>query len=320
MWQSSFINVSGIQNQERVYKTDAPGLNNNFGIFSPDGRWIASPTRQAADIASLPEGISLVSIWEAETGQEVQRMAVAGDIVALAFNADGQRVAAGTASGLVQVGQIGSRRPLADLYHDDVITALAFSPDGQLAASGSQDGVVKIWKAATGEVVAQLTHPEVKELTFSPDGQQVYSMSWDGLLIASNPLTGAAISQYHLPIEFSDAIVFSPDGRWLAIDGGSAVQIWNLATGQEVARKTNASGYMAIVSLAFSPDGRWVAYSDWSEQVRVWLWQPDDLINQACSRLSRNLSQAEWETYFPPGMPYHQTCPNLPPGDGAEEN
>jgi hypothetical protein len=44
---------------------------------------------------------------------------------------------------------------------------------------------------------------------------------------------------------------------------------------------------------------------------RVWLWCTQDLIELACLRLTRNLTQEEWKQYLP-GEPYRKTCPDLP--------
>jgi hypothetical protein len=47
----------------------------------------------------------------------------------------------------------------------------------------------------------------------------------------------------------------------------------------------------------------------------VWLVWPEDLIAEACARLTRNLTQEEWERYLG-DEPYRKTCPDLP---GPEE-
>ena len=37
----------------------------------------------------------------------------------------------------------------------------------------------------------------------------------------------------------------------------------------------------------------------------------EDLISEACSRISRNLTEIEWRQYIG-NQPYQKTCPNLP--------
>jgi hypothetical protein len=44
------------------------------------------------------------------------------------------------------------------------------------------------------------------------------------------------------------------------------------------------------------------------------LWRPEDLITEACARLTRNLARAEWEQYLG-DEPYRATCPNLSLGE-----
>jgi len=44
---------------------------------------------------------------------------------------------------------------------------------------------------------------------------------------------------------------------------------------------------------------------------RTWRWQPEDLTEEACARVNRNLTLAEWKLYLP-DKPYRKTCPNLP--------
>ena len=101
--------------------------------------------------------------------------------------------------------------------------------------------------------------------------------------------------------------VFNRDERYLATtsDHGTA-RIWDLASGQEVSRLSHENSNVADVG--FSSDGRYVATAGSDHAARVWLGKPEDLIREATSRLSRNLSAEAWEKYLP-GEPCRETMP-----------
>lgn len=66
----------------------------------------------------------------------------------------------------------------------------------------------------------------------------------------------------------------------------------------------------AVVSVAFSrPDGKYLATTN--NTTRLSFWRPNDLIAEASSRLTSNLTYQEWQQYIPE-EPYDKTCQNLP--------
>jgi len=55
-----------------------------------------------------------------------------------------------------------------------------------------------------------------------------------------------------------------------------------------------------------------VVSGSWDSTARVWMWQPNDLITNACEYLLRNLTYAEWQKYIGDALPYQAVCLDLP--------
>lgn len=67
-----------------------------------------------------------------------------------------------------------------------------------------------------------------------------------------------------------------------------------------------------VISVAFSPDGRYIVSGSSDSTARVWRWQPQDLITNACAYMPRNLTRGEWQLYIGDALPYEAVCENLP--------
>jgi WD40 repeat protein len=191
---------------------------------------------------------------------------------------------------------------------ENSVTSAAFSPDGKYVVSTSAYGGIRFWEAMTGKENVSLDLPGATWLVmFSPDGKYVASADSDGLIGIWEPTTGRGIANMTgQGIIWS--ILFSPDGRYIAAIADGTITVWESATGTEVASLADVS---AINSMAFSPDGKYIVTATQNGLIRQWVWQPADLISSVCSRLQRNLTQAEWKHYLGERA-YEPVCPNLP--------
>jgi hypothetical protein len=91
------------------------------------------------------------------------------------------------------------------------------------------------------------------------------------------------------------------------------VRVFEAAGGKEGSRLEFEG---AVRSVVFSPDRRYLATAAAPTEggglnVRLDPSRGQDLIAEACSRLTTNLEPEEWN-HFLPGERYRKTCPNLP--------
>jgi len=106
-------------------------------------------------------------------------------------------------------------------------------------------------------------------------------------------------------------IVFSPDGEYLVATAGTdgTARVWDIANGSDVA----LMAYEGTVNgVAFSPDGEYLATASSDRTARVQPWRPEGLADEACARLTRNLTKEEWQQSLSDTLYYRKTCPNLP--------
>ncbi|MGY1499408.1 nSTAND1 domain-containing NTPase [Streptomyces sp. QTS52] len=160
------------------------GLTSTHLAVRPDGRLLVGDNRTA----SLPTN----GTTNRTTAGVTRKGLVQGEqIGALAFAADGSRLAAGDLTGRVALwdGELSDRTgilrnvfpaPLGAEAEAEAVSALAVSPDGATLAVGGDAGALQLWDIATQQPLGgPLTTPgePVDTLAFSPDSGTLFAGS-----------------------------------------------------------------------------------------------------------------------------------------------
>jgi WD40 repeat protein len=226
------------------------------------------------------------------------------DINHLAFDKDGKHLV--TVDGSVGLWDIEQALQLGRLdIHDDMrmiqnynehpVWNAAFSPDGMLLAYTTSKNVYKEGKFMSSDHQIVLwdlsTHSELRVLqghtnkvrvvVFSPDSSLLASGSGeligyqdnyapiygdDNTVSLWNVETGEQIVVLDFESEISN-LVFSPDGKLLAVGDYGHIHIVDVKNGIELAVLNGHTGI--IEGLAFSPDGKLLA-SGGDSTIRLW--------------------------------------------------
>jgi WD40 repeat protein len=209
----------------------------NIAAYAPDGQYIVTA---AGEIASL---------WNA-SGRLEMVMPHPGEVVGVAFTANGRRFVTATKTGVAMLWDVEDRRFLPrNLMHAAWENAemLGLSPDGRF--------VLTRWRPlrrVTGFGIDGSVHSEPEE-SGAP-----HLRLW-------NVKTGDAVWPEVGYNERIRRVAFNPAGdRLVTIDEARSVQLWNARTGARLGDSlqlptddygSQDSGHAPVVAAYFSPDG-----------------------------------------------------------------
>lgn len=303
--------------------------------LSGDGQWVAT--------GSIDGVARLRHVADA---RETTLPRAVGGIRTLAFSQDSRHLAMGTMDGTVRVWDITKGAELFQRHTGVLVSRVSYSSEGRYLLI-AMDSLVSLWSAADGREERTLTHAEyVGQAGWSPDGQSVATQTTDGVYVWK-PDDGAQLAllkhdvlvkgfAWHPDslriatwdnesIRLWDArdgrpignyieqstfrVEFTPDGQHIVIIGGDRfARVRELSSGRETARLLHSSD---PYNVTVSPNGRYIATISGENVVTVWMWRIADAIDQACHRLTRNLTFHEWQRYLG-DEPYRKTCSVLP--------
>jgi WD40 repeat protein len=246
--------------------------------LAPDCRTLAVAIHRRDPKEGNPFGSlkAEIGLWDAVTGQQLRTLSADLDWVSsLTFAPDGRTLAAGTGkasgdqlSGSIRFWDVASGTEQQRIEHAAPIRALVYLPDGRTIAT-CEGTSVALWDLATRRVRARLEDgDDWGGLACGPDGQVLAVGAESGEVRLWDVGTGklrVLHTGHKIPVH---SVVFSPDGKTLAVgsgdegQGGSGeVRLWDTVSGQPLA--TFKDYHAPVTALAFAPDGRTLA-AGWS--------------------------------------------------------
>lgn len=249
------------------------------------------PTEQSTIWAGMDSGQIVLWDGSSQSGRTVAELGM--PITRFICSADGSTVATLAGDRVVRVHDVQSGRQrlefTATISKDPseatlqlISLKLSLSPMGQELWMGVPPlPGMQIYDVSSGssKMRTDTRLPEFRALDFSADGRLIAGPLQATELAIADTATSEIVSRMRLPAE-SKASAFSPDARTLAtINQLGRVQLWNVATGQELLSLDVIPGDALFIK--FSADGRRLAAivkATGEATADLYVWSTDSML------------------------------------------
>ncbi|UCD49457.1 MAG: protein kinase [Phycisphaerales bacterium] len=203
-----------------------------------------------------------------------------GDVVALAFSPDGQRIVTGSSDQTAKVWEVTTGREFFTINDPSPgalemplpygVTWVAFSPGGKRVALASVHGTATVWDSQTGGHLLTLAGHAAPlwSVAFSPDGRRIVTGSLDW----TARVWEASEGRQRLELRHPDgvwSVSYSPDGTRILTGGADGTaRVWDAGSGRSLF--TLVGHHNWVYSAAFSPDGGRIITGSHDGTAKVW--------------------------------------------------
>jgi WD40 repeat protein len=198
--------------------------------------WVPASQEIASACSHTLGGDKTIHVWHTLTGQLLNSYDAQYHkkpeffLYALAWSADGQRLAAACGDRILRIWQRGSEKSVAH-YRSGTkpATHLAWSPDSRTLASAHPDHTVQLWNTQTGAAIRTCYGhtATVRQVAWSPDGRFLATASNDRTVQLWDAQTATRLYTYRGHAAWVTSVAWSPDGELIAsASNDGTVQIW----------------------------------------------------------------------------------------------
>ncbi len=216
----------------------------------------------AATVSVLIGTVVLASwfVWPSH-----QRQSEDVSIVSVAVSKTGQWLAAGTADGRVAVWNRDDRSQLLRGDHG-TLNDLQFSPDERWLAIADRGLTLRPLDPLERPLIIRDDNRNYGTVRFSPIDGTILTITGEGIIETLQPQTAKTITRVCCST-IGGEVAFSPDGLFL-LCAGHWPRVWEVRSGNLVARLTRAREFMALRPIAFR--GGDVLMGSQDGGIRIW--------------------------------------------------
>jgi WD40 repeat protein len=233
-----------------------------------------------------------------------------GVVFSLTFTPDGQQLFSSGNDKKVLIWELDSKTNTIIYQEPSNVRAISISPDGKFLAGGDDGGRIFLWDIKSSQLtnLANEDKTAIHAIAFSPNGLSLVTGDLSGRIKFWNPYSNRLVRTLQPHSGRVTKIAFSPSGEMVAsssYDKTVAVYDTKFISTIPISLKENS----LIFSLKFTNDNKKIITApNNADFVGVWPAHSRVLAEQLCSKVSRALTQEEWNSFIGADIKYEKPC------------
>ncbi|HBS88363.1 MAG: hypothetical protein A2W91_17400 [Bacteroidetes bacterium GWF2_38_335] len=269
---------------------------------SDDMKWLAC--------ASESKEILMIDL---ASGAKTNLIGHAGNVVSVDFSGDSKYLVSGGSDSTVMKWNVSSSEKTIVGKCGSAVKSVSVSRNDQYIAAATVSGEIVLWDFKTFSKKVLYTGTEAMNVVvFSNDGKTVAAGDKSGNIYMWNTSDKELITKYKGHSARINDMQFSSDDKLLAsASSDNSAKIWqsNNLNIEPIILKDHESW---VLSLAFSFDDKELVTACSGSDIKKWEIRARTMAQNLLSRLPRNMTQNEWNTYVGNDIPFKNTMDMKP--------